>query len=115
MVVLVVEDDPSVLTFVDRVLTQHGHTVLSAEDPDQARFVLAEHGGKADLLLCDIVLPGVNGLDFARTAKATNPALKVIFMTGLVHQSPKVLRSGIGPVIHKPFSSDELLKAIDKA
>ena len=34
MVVLVVEDDPSVLTFVDRVLTQHGHTVLAAEDPD---------------------------------------------------------------------------------
>jgi DNA-binding response OmpR family regulator len=115
MVVLVVEDDPSVLTFVDRVLTQHGHTVLSAEDPDQARFVLAEHGGHADLLLCDIVLPGVNGLDFARTAKAANPALKVVFMTGLVHQSPKVLRSGIGAVIHKPFSSDELLKAIEKA
>ena len=115
MTVLIVEDDPTVLAFVDRVLTQSGHTVLAAEDPDQARFALAEHGGQADLLLCDIVLPGVNGLDFARCARAENPALKVVFMTGLVHQSPKVLRSGLGQVIHKPFSSAELLKAIDKA
>jgi two-component system OmpR family response regulator len=113
MTVLVIEDDPNVLAFIDRMLTQSGHTVLAAEDPDHARFVLAEHGGPADLLLIDIVLPGSNGLDFARAAKAANPALKIIFMTGLVHQSPKVLRSGLGPVLHKPFSSDELLKTIE--
>jgi len=113
MTVLVVEDDPTVLAFIDRMLTQKGHTVLAAEDPGHARFVLAEHGGKADLLLIDIVLPGANGLDFARAEKAVNPALKIIFMTGLVHQSPKVLRSGLGPVLHKPFSSDELLKTIE--
>ena len=59
------------------------------------------------------MLPGSNGLDFARAAKAANPALKIIFMTGLVHQSPKVLRSGLGPVLHKPFSCDELLKTIE--
>jgi DNA-binding response OmpR family regulator len=113
MTVLVVEDDPNVLAFIDRMLTQSGHTVLAAEDPDHARFVLAEHGGKADLLLVDIVLPGANGLDFARAAKKENPALKIIFMTGLIHQSPKVLRSGLGPVLHKPFSSEELLKTIE--
>jgi two-component system OmpR family response regulator len=113
MTVLVIEDDPNVLAFIDRMLTQSGHTVLAAEDPDHARFVLTEHGGPPDLLLIDIVLPGSNGLDFARAAKAANPALKIIFMTGLVHQSPKVLRSGLGPVLHKPFSSDELLKTIE--
>ena len=115
MTVLVVEDDSNVLSFIDRMLTQSGHTVLAAEDPDHARFVLAEHGGKADLLLVDVVLPGSNGLDFARAAKAENPSLKIIFMTGLVHRSPSVLRSGLGPVLHKPFTSDELLKAIERA
>lgn len=114
MTVLVVEDDPNVLTIIERLLTQNGHTVLSAEDPDHARFVLTEHGGTPDLLLVDIVLPGSNGLDFARAAKAASPALKIVFMTGMVHQSPKVLRSGLGPVLHKPFSSDELLKTIEK-
>ena len=115
MTVLVVEDDSNVLAFIDRMLTQSGHTVLAAEDPDQARFVLAEHGGKADLLLVDIVLPGSNGLDFARAARTENPSMKIIFMTGMVHRSPAVLRSGLGPVLHKPFTSDELLKAIESA
>jgi DNA-binding response OmpR family regulator len=113
MTVLVVEDDPNILTLIERILTQSGHTVLAAEDPDHARFVLAEHGGKADVLLVDIVLRGSNGLDFARAAKAEDPSLKVLFMTGLVHRSPAVLRSGLGPVLHKPFTSDELLKTIN--
>jgi hypothetical protein len=38
--------------------------------------------------------------------------VKILFMTGLVHHSPKALRSGLGPVLHKPFTSDALLKAI---
>jgi DNA-binding response OmpR family regulator len=113
MTILVVEDDPNVLAFVDRMLTLTGHSVLAAEDADQARFLISDHGGMPDLLLCDIVLPGSNGLDFARAAKAEHPQLKIVFMTGLVHQSPKVLRSGLGPVLHKPFTSDELLKTIN--
>jgi len=113
MTVLVIDDDANILTFIDRALTQQGHTVLAAEDPDHARFVMAEHGSNPDLILVDIVLPGSNGLDYARTATAANPALKVVFMTGLVHRSPAVLRSGLGPVLHKPFSIEELLKTID--
>lgn len=62
-------------------------TVLVVKDD---RFVLAEQGGTPDLLHVDIVLPGSNGLDFARAAKAASPAL-------------------IFPVPHKPFSSDGLL------
>jgi DNA-binding response OmpR family regulator len=112
MTVLIVEDDANILTFIDRVLTQGGHTVLAAEDPDHARFIVAEHGAQPDLLLVDIVLPGSNGLDFARAAKAANPALKIVFMTGLVHRSPAVLRSGLGPVLHKPFTVEELFKTI---
>jgi len=113
MVVLVLEDDPNVLAFIDRALSNKGHTVLAAEDPDHARFEVAEHGGTIDLLLVDIVLPGANGLDYARAAKKENPALKIIFMTGMAHRSPQVLRSGLGPVLSKPFTVEELFKAID--
>ena len=112
MTVLVVEDDPTLLAYVDQMLTLNGHTVLAAEDADQARFTLEDHGGPPDVLLVDIVLPGSNGLDFARAAKAAHPGLKILFMTGLVHQSPKALRSGLGPVLLKPFTSNDLLKAI---
>ena len=113
MIVLVLEDDANVLAFIDRALSQKGHTVLAAEDPDHARFVVAEHGGKIDLLLTDIVLPGANGLDYARAAKKENPSLKIVFMTGMTHRSPQVLRSGLGPVLHKPFTVEELFKTID--
>ena len=113
MTVLVVEDDPTVLAFVDRMLTLHGHSVLAAEEPAHARFLLAEHGGLPDLLLVDIILPGANGLDFARSLKTEHPALKIVFMTGLVHQSPKVLRSGLGPVLRKPFTTEELIRTIN--
>ena len=76
--------------------------------------MLAEHGGKPDVLLVDIVLPGSNGLDFARATKEQNPSLKIVFMTGMVHRSPAVLRSGLGPVLRKPFTSEELLKTLDR-
>ena len=74
MTVLVVADDSNVLAFIDRMLTQSGHTVL----------------------------PGSNGLDFARAAKEQNPS-----------RSPAVLRSGLGPLLRKPFTSEELLKTLD--
>ena len=112
MTILVVEDDPTVLAFIERMLILSGHAVLAAEDADQASLLLTDHGSQPDVLLVDIVLPGSNGLDLARAAKAEHPALKILFMTGLVHQSPKALRSGLGPVLHKPFTSDALLKAI---
>ena len=59
------------------------------------------------------MLPGSNGLDFARAVKEENPSLKIVFMTGMVHRSPAVLRSGLGLVLRKPFTSEELLKTLD--
>ena len=114
MTILVVEDDPSILTLVERLLSAKGHTVLGAHDPDDAAFVLAEHGQPPDVLLTDIVLPGQTGLDYAQTMKTTYGALKVVFMTGWAHRAPSALRTGIGPVLRKPFTAKELYDAIEK-
>ena len=54
--VLVIEDDSSVLSLVERLLTAKGHTVLAAHDPTDAAGVLAKHGKPPDLLLADIIL-----------------------------------------------------------
>ena len=113
MTVLVIEDNATVLAFIDRALTQRGHTVLAAEDAEHARVVLAHHRTEPDLLLADIVLPGANGLDYARAAKAANPRLKIVFMTGLAHRGSPVLHSGLGPVLYKPFTVEELFTTID--
>ena len=97
---------------VERLLTGKGHTVLSAHDPDDAALVLAKHGKPPDLLLSDIMLGGQLGVEYARSLKESHPPLKVVFMTGLSHRAPAALRAGLGPVLHKPFGADELLRVI---
>lgn len=113
MTILVVEDEPSILALIERLLLTRGHTVLAAHDPDDAAFVLAEHRGAPDLLLTDIVLPGRTGLDYAQSMKAAYPKLKIVFMTGWAHRAPSALRTGIGPVLRKPFSAQELYEAVE--
>ena len=115
MTILIVEDDPDVLTLTERLLAARGHAVLSAADPHQASLVLAEHGSSPDVLLTDLILAGQSGLEYAKSLKAAYPALRVVFMTGWVHRAPAAQRSGLGRVIHKPFTADELYTAIDSA
>jgi two-component system cell cycle sensor histidine kinase/response regulator CckA len=112
--ILVIEDDSAILSLVERLLTARGHTVLTAHDPDDATFILGEHGHPPDLLLADIILGGRTGIEYARGLKQTHPTLKVIFMTGLAHRAPAALRTGLGPVLHKPFAADELYRIIDE-
>ena len=114
MTILVVEDDSSVLSLVERLLTAKGHTILAAHDPDDASAVLQQHGKPPDVLLADIILGGQTGVDYARDLKKKHPALKVVFMTGLAHRAPAALRTGLGPVLHKPFSAEELYRIINE-
>ena len=114
MTILVIEDDSSVLTLVERLLTAKGHKVLAARDPRDAAVVLAQHDSAPDMLLADIMLGGQPGVEYARTLQQTYPSLKIIFMTGLAHRAPAALRSGLGPVLHKPFGADELYRIVDE-
>jgi CheY-like chemotaxis protein len=63
---LIVEDDPDALTLTERLMVARGHTVLSAADPHQASFVLAEHKASPDVLLTDLILAGHSGLEYAK-------------------------------------------------
>lgn len=114
MTILVIEDDSSVLSLVERLLTARGHTILAARDPRDAADVLTQHGNAPDMLLADIMLGGQPGVEYASTLKQSYPALKIIFMTGLAHRAPAALRSGLGPVLHKPFGADELYRIVDE-
>ena len=114
MTILVVEDDSTVLSLVDRLLSAKGHTVLGAHDPDDASVVLAQHGATPDVLLADIILGGQTGVEYAKALKKEHPRLKIVFMTGLAHRAPAALRTGLGPVLHKPFAADELYRIINE-
>ena len=114
MTILVIEDDSAVLSLVERLLGARGHTILTAHDADDASIVLAQHGAPPDLLLADIMLGGQTGVQYARSLKESHPALKVIFMTALAGRAAEALRTGLGPVLHKPFGAEELYRTIDE-
>jgi two-component system, cell cycle sensor histidine kinase and response regulator CckA len=111
--ILVVEDDAKTLALIDRLLTTRGHAVIAAHDPDDALVALAEDAFVPDLLLTDIVLPDRNGIDYARSLKATHPRLKIVFMTGWPHREPAALRSGLGPILRKPFTPEALYQVLE--
>jgi PAS domain S-box-containing protein len=110
--VLLVEDEPVVLTFVDEFLTRQGYTVLKASDAEEALDVAKAHNGRIDLLLSDVVMPGVNGVDLCRRMMRSDPDLKVLLMSGYTGKrlasdaaAAELSRSHF---LQKPFTAEQL-------
>jgi PAS domain S-box-containing protein len=80
--ILVVEDDTDVRTYLIEMLRDLNYRVLRAQDEIAAMGYLEQHDVRIDLLLTDIVMPGVNGRKLARRAKELRPKLKILLMTG---------------------------------
>jgi two-component system cell cycle sensor histidine kinase/response regulator CckA len=111
--VLLVEDDPAVRTMVATMLTAAGCELLEARDGAEAMELARCHGGTIDLLVTDIVMPGMRGTDLADTLTAIRPGLKVLYVSG--YSSDGV--AGRGPsageeLLEKPFTSDQLLTRV---
>jgi two-component system cell cycle sensor histidine kinase/response regulator CckA len=115
--ILVVEDEASVRKLAISVLERQGYGVLAAEGPGQAEAIAAEHPGRIDLLLTDVVMPGGNGVDLAARLSALRPAMKVLLMTGYAQDTiadQGGLKDGI-VLIEKPFSPNLLLARVRMA
>lgn len=109
-VVLLVEDEPTVLRSARRVLTKLGYTVLEASNAQVALEVSANTTSRIDLLLTDVVLPKVNGRELAEQLRALRPGTKVLFMSGYagdVLSGRNSLPPGT-PLLHKPFTPETL-------
>src|ERR1043166_137468 len=107
--VLVVEDDPDVRAYVVETLTALDYQVRDAADAEAALKIL-DQPGPVDLLLTDVVMPGMNGRNLAEAALRRRPGLKVLYMTGysrtaMVHQGR--LDAGVS-LMQKPFSQNVL-------
>jgi two-component system NtrC family sensor kinase len=107
--VLVVEDDPEVRAYVVETLSTLNYKVREAANAEAALSILDDPAA-VDLLLTDVVMPGMNGRKLAETAQARRPGLKVLYMTGysrnaIVHQGR--LDAGVS-LMQKPFSQSML-------
>jgi two-component system, NtrC family, sensor kinase len=108
--ILVVEDDEGVRSYTGEILDELGYRVLVAPDAKDALRFIEQPERHIDLLLTDMVMPGMNGRQLADAARAIRPGLPVLFMTGysrnaIVHQGR--LDSGLS-LIQKPFGRDAL-------
>jgi PAS domain S-box-containing protein len=109
--ILVVEDEEPVLDVASRILTQHGYHVLVARGGEEAFAVLDGHPGSIDLLITDVVMPGITGKEVAERVAEQRPAIRVLYMSGYpesVVASQGVVDQGIR-LMSKPFKPSELL------
>ncbi|MCC6873010.1 MAG: response regulator, partial [Sandaracinaceae bacterium] len=113
--VLVAEDEPPVRRVVQRILEGAGFEVLLAADGEQALATLRERR-HVDLLLTDVVMPRMGGVELAAAARALLPDLEVIFMSGYVADAFEGASvPATTSLVAKPFTATQLLDAIDAA
>jgi PAS domain S-box-containing protein len=114
--VLVVEDDVQVRFTAARILRSAGHTVIDAPDAESAVSLVRSERELPDLLLTDVVLPGMNGTKLYEQLLAEVPRLRVCFMSGYPGHEEEIMTSiGAHAFIPKPFDRTSLLRAVSQA
>lgn len=103
--VLVVEDEEILRNLAVCILEDCGHHVLTAANSDEAKEIWAMFGSKLDLVVMDIIIPGLNGLELAKAFRAARPELKIMFMTGSIDRSPEIAAlGGATDALFKPYA-----------
>ncbi len=112
--ILIVEDEAKMLRLLDLNLTEGGHTTHKAQDAESALKILRQE--KIDLVLTDLKLPGLGGLEFLQAVKRSNAAIPVIVMTayGTVETAVEAMKAGASDYVLKPFSIEEIKLLIRK-
>ncbi|MES2178335.1 MAG: ATP-binding protein [Gemmatimonadota bacterium] len=112
--VLLVEDEPAVRRAVRRTLERAGFQVLEADEGGAALAVVADQGERIDVVVSDLMMPGMNGVVFGETLSQTHPDLAVVYISGYTE-----FGAGSGPKIderhaflQKPFTGEQLTAAI---
>jgi CheY-like chemotaxis protein len=115
--ILLVDDEPQVRGFVRRALEEHGYRVLETSAVDEALQLGSSYPGRIDLLLTDVVLPGMSGPQLAARLAPLRPEMRILYMTGyaddaIVHRG--VISAGQALLV-KPFTSLGLAHEVRKA
>jgi two-component system response regulator HydG len=112
---LVADDDPGLRESLERTLTREGYHVVLASD---GRAALERvQTGDFDVIVTDLKMPGLTGLELLRAAKAIAPDVDVILLTafGTVEEAVKAMKDGAYDFLTKPFRREQLLKLVSKA
>ncbi len=114
--ILLVEDDPAILTLTERVLKKLGYRVITAGSPVIAVDIAKKQSQPVDILLTDVIMPELNGRDLANLLKDIYPDLKVLFMSG--YTSNVIVHRGVLDkdvfLLQKPFTRKDLAAKLEE-
>ncbi len=112
--VLIVEDDENVLGFIKEMLTGTGYQVFTASDPRQAIQLFQQEQHAIDLVISDVIMPMMTGLELAREIRKIRPQVKIILGSGYTEKrvDPAEIKKRGYQFVHKPYSMTTLLKTI---
>ena len=111
--ILLAEDETPVRDLVSRMLAHEGHTVLEASNGQDALRLCEKHPARIDLLLSDVVMPGMSGPELVARVSALRPQIKSLYMSGYADET--VIRHGLlegANVVKKPFTKADLITTI---
>ena len=113
-IILLVEDEPAVRLLTQHILRTHGYTVHEAEDGFQALDLIRRNALHIDLLLTDLVMPGMNGKELAMRLRSHFAELKVLYMSGYSDNPPVTGDEAQGHTtfLQKPFSPEDLIRMV---
>ena len=115
--VLLVEDEPGILELATEVLERQGYTVLDAGSPEEALRLARDHSGMIHLLLTDVVMPAMNGVELLREVVSLRPGIRSVFLSGYtadVIAARGVLSADVH-FVQKPFTADALATKVRQA
>jgi two-component system, cell cycle sensor histidine kinase and response regulator CckA len=112
--ILLVEDEPAVRYMTCRALKEHGYNVVEAGDGAEALKAVQGANGALDLIITDVIIPGLDGTELARRASQIKPGLPILFMSG--YTDDDIVRRGLleagQPFLQKPFTPDALIRRV---
>jgi two-component system, cell cycle response regulator CpdR len=112
--ILLAEDDAAMLDLVKHTLVGDGHTVVTAQDGQEALELLSMDNAAFDVMLTDIQMPSLDGISLATQAVALMPKLKIVLMSAFADQFavPDAVRPNVTHVLNKPLALEKVRSAV---
>jgi len=112
--VLLVDDDPTFREFMNWTLRRHGYHVIQALDGEEAEYILEHYLEAIHAVICDVIMPNIDGIELARYMVSEKPSIQVIMVSGYndrpLERGHKV--AGRYPIVWKPFDVSKVLKML---
>ena len=112
--ILVVDDEDLIRKIIYRMLQPMGYCILQAANGNEALTICEQWKGAIHLMVTDVTMPGMNGIDLVNCATDRWPNIKILFITGFATDAAIRRRTSNHPLLRKPFTRDQLAGQVQK-